>query len=56
LVSEPSSVGKLETCARCARRARDADDRETWATIGEAEICPGCLTLTEVEALRNADR
>jgi len=41
----------LETCSRCARFERDADDRTTWVTIDDEEVCPGCLTLLETDRL-----
>jgi hypothetical protein len=41
----------LETCSRCARSARDPDDRSTWVTIDDEEVCPGCLTLLETDRL-----
>ena len=47
---------ELVTCERCARLPRDPDDRASWTTIDAAEVCPGCLTLTESDALRGADR
>jgi hypothetical protein len=40
-----------ETCSRCARSARDADDLTTWVTIEDEEVCPGCLTLLETDRL-----
>jgi hypothetical protein len=39
-------------CARCVRAPRDRDDRTTWVTIDDEQICPGCLTLNERERLR----
>ena len=44
------------TCARCTRAQRDDDDRASWVTLESEDVCPGCLTLTEAEALRNTDR
>jgi hypothetical protein len=41
----------VETCARCARSSRDAEDRSTWVTIEDEEVCPGCLTLLETDRL-----
>jgi hypothetical protein len=41
-------------CARCVRRPRDADDHAVWAAFEEGAVCPGCLTLTEVEQLRES--
>ena len=40
-----------ETCSRCARFVRDADDHTTWVTIDDEEVCPGCLTLLETDRL-----
>jgi hypothetical protein len=40
-----------ESCSRCARFARDSDDRSTWVTIEDEEVCPGCLTLLETDRL-----
>ena len=42
-------------CARCVRQPRDADDHAVWAAFEEGAVCPGCLTLTEVEQLREGD-
>lgn len=44
------------TCIRCARQPRDEEDLASWVSIGMEDVCPGCLTLTEADALRNADR
>jgi hypothetical protein len=44
------------TCARCARMPRDSDDRLSWATINDDEICPGCLTTNDHERLRHEGR
>jgi hypothetical protein len=55
-VTDASEDRELVTCARCARQPRDPDDRASWATIDDAEVCPGCLTLTESEAHRAAER
>jgi len=40
------------TCVRCAREPRDEDDRTSWASIDQEDVCPGCLTLSEADALR----
>jgi hypothetical protein len=39
-------------CARCARTPRDTDDRLTWITIDDEDVCPGCLSLNDTERLR----
>jgi len=39
-------------CARCARVPRDSADRTAWVTIGDDQICPGCLTMNDHERLR----
>lgn len=39
-------------CARCRRPPRDPDDRASWVTINDDELCPGCLTLAELERVR----
>jgi hypothetical protein len=43
------------TCARCARTPRDEEDLARWVSVESdpEEVCPGCLTLHEVEHLRN---
>jgi hypothetical protein len=43
-------------CTRCTRAPRSAEDRLAWVTIDDAEICPGCLTMTDNEQLRNDSR
>jgi hypothetical protein len=43
-------------CPRCTRSPRDAEDRLNWATIDDAEVCPGCLTMNDVERLRDDGR
>jgi hypothetical protein len=40
-------------CSRCARSPRSAEDRLAWATIDDADVCPGCLTLVDTERIRN---
>jgi hypothetical protein len=55
-VSDSSKESEFVLCARCARPPRDPEDRASWATIDDAEVCPGCFTLTESEALRGAGR
>jgi hypothetical protein len=54
-MGEPSAWAELVTCARCARPPRDPDDRSAWAMVDEGEVCPGCLTLTEVEARKGLE-
>ena len=39
-------------CARCVRAARDPDDRTTWVTLADEQICPGCVTQNDRERLR----
>ncbi len=39
-------------CVRCRRAPRDPVDRATWVVIADDNLCPGCLTLDEVERLR----
>jgi hypothetical protein len=43
-------------CARCARLPRDADDRMSWVTIDDNQICPGCLTLSDRDRLPDDER
>jgi hypothetical protein len=43
-------------CTRCTRAPRNAEDRLAWVTIDDTEICPGCLTMTDNEQLRNDSR
>ena len=50
-----SESGRDETplvCVRCRRAPRDTNDRATWVVIADDNLCPGCLTLAEVERLR----
>jgi hypothetical protein len=41
-------------CERCTRAPRDADDRLRWVTIDGDAVCPGCLTMSDDERLRDA--
>lgn len=49
---EEPETRRPQRCARCARAPRDPDDRNTWVTLGEDRICPGCLTLNDQARLR----
>jgi hypothetical protein len=53
--SESGQAATPLVCVRCRRAPRDPDDRATWAVVDDDNLCPGCLTLDEVERLR-ADR
>jgi len=49
---EPGREATPLVCGRCRRAPRDPDDRATWVVVGDHNLCPGCLTLDEVERLR----
>ena len=55
-VGDDETELELVTCERCARPPRDPDDRASWAKIDAADVCPGCLTLAESDALRRTER
>jgi hypothetical protein len=43
-------------CARCTRASRDADDELAWVIIDDDTVCPGCLTMSDSERLKNESR
>jgi hypothetical protein len=44
------------TSSPLARTPRDAEDRLSWITIDDNEICSGCLTVSDAERLRTDNR
>jgi hypothetical protein len=51
--AEPDAAAVPLRCARCTRAPRDADDRTAWVVIDDETVCPGCLTMSDSERLRN---
>jgi hypothetical protein len=49
---EPTPAAAPLVCARCRRPPRDRDDRASWVTVNDDTLCPGCLTLAELERVR----
>jgi coenzyme F420-reducing hydrogenase gamma subunit len=49
---ESEGMSDTVLCARCVRAPRDEEDRATWVTIDDDEICLGCTTLNDRERLR----
>ena len=49
---ETSNASNPVTCSRCRREPRDDDDQLGWEPLDEGPVCPGCLTMLEVEARR----
>jgi hypothetical protein len=39
-------------CSRCQRAPRDEADYIGWEALDEVAVCPGCLTMLEMEARR----
>ncbi len=50
--SESSSLPNQVRCSRCQRPPRDDADYVGWEALDEGTVCPGCLTMLEVEARR----
>jgi len=50
-----STLSNQAKCARCRRSPRDDVDFVDWEQIDDAEVCPGCLTMLEVQARRTAE-
>ena len=49
---ESSNPSNQASCSRCRRTPRDDADYVAWAALDEGTVCPGCLTMLEVEARR----
>ncbi|HEY6960883.1 MAG TPA: hypothetical protein VI408_03240 [Gaiellaceae bacterium] len=49
---ESSNPSYQVTCSRCRRVPRDDDDYVGWEAIDDEAVCPGCLTMLEIEALQ----
>jgi hypothetical protein len=49
---ERSNLSNQVRCPRCVRAPRDDADYVEWAALGEGVVCPGCLTMLEIEARR----
>lgn len=49
---ESSNLSNQVRCRRCIRAPRDDADFVGWATLDEGAVCPGCLTMLELEARR----
>jgi hypothetical protein len=53
--SEGSGLSNHVGCARCRRAPRDDADFVEWEQLDDGEVCPGCLTMLEVERLGRKD-
>lgn len=49
---ESSSLSHQIRCSRCRRALRDDVDYVGCEAFDEGAVCPGCLTMLEVEARR----
>ena len=49
---ESSKLSRQVRCSRCLRVPRDDADYVGWDALDEGAVCPGCLTMLEVEARR----
>ena len=49
---ESSNLSNQVRCLRCVRAPRDDADYVAWAALEEGAVCPGCLTMLEMEAHR----
>lgn len=49
---ESSNLSHQVRCPRCVRAPRDDADYVDWAALDEGAVCPGCLTMLEMEARR----
>jgi hypothetical protein len=47
-----SNLSNQVRCSRCIRAPRDDADYVDWAAFDEGAVCPGCLTMLELEARR----
>lgn len=52
---DSSGLSNQVMCARCRRAPRDDADFVAWETIDEGVVCPGCLTILEVDARGRQD-
>ena len=50
--AEGSNLSNQVRCPRCARAPRDDADYVAWEILDEGAVCPGCLTMLEMEARR----
>jgi hypothetical protein len=51
---EISNLSDQVTCLRCRRAPRDDADYVGWEALVEGVVCPGCLTMLELEGRRTA--
>ena len=49
---EGSNLSNEVRCSRCGRAPRDDADYVGWEALDEGVVCPGCMTMLEVEARR----
>lgn len=49
---ESSNLSNQIRCPRCIRAPRDDADYVDWEALEEGAVCPGCLTMLEMEARR----
>lgn len=47
---ERSNLSNQVICSRCRRAPRDDADYVAWEALAEGAVCPGCLTMLEIEA------
>ncbi len=52
---ESSNLSNQVRCSRCRRSPRDDADYIGWEALDEGAVCPGCLTMLEVEARRASE-
>lgn len=49
---QSSNLSRQVRCQRCRREPRDDADYVTWQALDDGTVCPGCLTLLEVDESR----
>lgn len=49
---QSSNLSNRVRCSRCARAPHGDVDFVEWVDIDEAPVCPGCLTMIEIDAQR----
>lgn len=49
---ETSNFSNQVRCTRCVRTPGDDADYTEWEALDEGAVCPGCLTMLEMEARR----
>jgi len=49
---ETSDLSNRVKCPRCQRAPNDDADYVAWEALDEGAVCPGCLTMLEMEARR----